>query len=90
MQHEHVSGKTDGVPKCVGTSSLKKLCAECKFFREFKPTHFRNIVPSKVDNMRAKLANLNDCAVPFLSRVAVNLCWYYSIQVALQPQEPGV
>ena len=25
--------------------------------------------------MRAKLANLSDCAVPFLSR-APNLCWY--------------
>ena len=29
--------------------------------------------------MRAELANLNDCAVPFLSRAAVNLCWYYYI-----------
>ena len=27
--------------------------------------------------MRAKLANLNDCAVPFLSRAGANLCWYY-------------
>ena len=27
--------------------------------------------------MRAKLANLNHSAVPFLSRAAVNLCWYY-------------
>ena len=27
--------------------------------------------------MRAKLANLNHCAVPFLSRAADNLCWYY-------------
>ena len=26
--------------------------------------------------MRAELANLNDCAVPFLSRVAVNLSWH--------------
>ena len=26
--------------------------------------------------MRAELANLNHCAVPFLSRVAVNLSWY--------------
>ena len=26
--------------------------------------------------MRAKLANLNDCAVPFLSRVDANLSWY--------------
>ena len=30
----------------------------------------------KLMKMRAKLANLNDCAVPFLSRAAVNLCWY--------------
>ena len=29
--------------------------------------------------MRAELANLDDCAVPFLSRAAVNLCWYYYI-----------
>ena len=27
--------------------------------------------------MRAKLVNLYDCAVPFLSRAAVNLYWYY-------------
>ena len=26
--------------------------------------------------MRAELANLNDCSVPFLSRAAVKLCWY--------------
>ena len=26
--------------------------------------------------MRAELANLNHCAVPFLSRAVVNLCWY--------------
>ena len=29
--------------------------------------------------MRAELANRNHCAVPFLSRAAVNLCWYYYI-----------
>ena len=28
--------------------------------------------------MRAKLANLHHCAVPFLSRAAVNLCWHYN------------
>ena len=28
--------------------------------------------------MCAKLANLYHCAVPFLSRAAVNLCWYDS------------
>ena len=27
--------------------------------------------------MRAELDNINDCAVPFLSRAAVNLPWYY-------------
>ena len=27
--------------------------------------------------MRAKLADLNDGAVPFLSCAAFNLCWYY-------------
>ena len=28
--------------------------------------------------MRAELANLDQRAVPFLSRAATNLCWYYS------------
>ena len=27
--------------------------------------------------MRAESANLNHCAVPFLSRAAAKLCWYY-------------
>ena len=27
--------------------------------------------------MRAKLANENHSAVPFLSRADINLCWYY-------------
>ena len=31
----------------------------------------------KLIKMHAKLANLNDCAVPFLSRATTNLCWYY-------------
>ena len=31
----------------------------------------------KLIKMRAKLANINHCAVPLLSRAAVNLCWYY-------------
>ena len=36
------------------------------------------IVPAHVDKMRAKLADLNQCAVPFLSHVAANLrlCYY--------------
>ena len=29
--------------------------------------------------MRAELANLNQCAVPFLSRAAINLSWYDSV-----------
>ena len=33
----------------------------------------------KLIKMSASLANLNHCAVPFLSRAAVNLCWYYYI-----------
>ena len=41
--------------------------------------HASTIVPTQVDKMRAKLANLNHCAVSFLSRTAVNLCWYYYI-----------
>ena len=31
----------------------------------------------KLIKMRAELAILNQCAVPFLSRTAANLCWYY-------------
>ena len=34
----------------------------------------------KLIKVRAELANLNNCAVPFLSRAAVNLCWYNYIQ----------
>ena len=34
--------------------------------------------------MRAELANLDHCAVPFLSRAAVNLCWYF-YTVGLRP-----
>ena len=33
----------------------------------------------KLIKMRAKLANLNHCAVSLLSRAAVNLCWYFNI-----------
>ena len=33
--------------------------------------------------MRAELANHNHCAVPFLSRAAVNLSWYDSTHFAL-------
>ena len=41
-------------------------------------------VPTQVDKMRAELTNLNHCAVPFLSRAAVNLCWYYHTFVHLR------
>ena len=34
------------------------------------------VVPTQVEEMRAESANLNHCAVPFLSRAAVNLSWY--------------
>ena len=30
--------------------------------------------------MRAELTGLSHCAVPFLSRTAANLCWYYYTQ----------
>ena len=46
------------------------------------------VVPTQIEKMlfhlfffsiiRAELANLNHCAVPFLSRAAVNLSWYDS------------
>ena len=32
--------------------------------------------------MRSELANLNHCAVPFLSRAAVNLSWFNYSRVA--------
>ena len=31
----------------------------------------------KLIKMRAILADLNDCAVPFLSRAAANMYWYH-------------
>ena len=34
----------------------------------------------KLIKMPAKLDNLNNCAVPFLSRAATNLRWYYARQ----------
>ena len=34
--------------------------------------------------MRAELANLNHCAVPFLSRAIANLCWYYYTLVGVK------
>ena len=36
--------------------------------------------------MRAKLANPNHCAVPFLSRAGANLCWYYYSLRNIVPQ----
>ena len=36
------------------------------------------VVPTQVEKMCTKLANLNPCAVPFLSSAAVNLSWYDS------------
>ena len=42
--------------------------------------------------MRAELANLNHCAVPFSSRAAVNLSWYdstlYSVYTLLYKYKP--
>ena len=34
--------------------------------------------------MRAELANLNPCAVPFLSRATVNLCWFCCIYISIK------
>ena len=36
-------------------------------------------LPTQVEKMRTELANLNHCAVLFLSRAATNLSWYDSI-----------
>ena len=37
--------------------------------------------------MRAELANLNHCAVLFLSRAAPDLCWNYSTCYMLHPNK---
>ena len=79
---------------CTGTLTLgpifedfrdKELPSSSTLFRlvlitSLTPT---NIVPTQVEKMRAKLASLNDCAVPFLSRTVANLCrlFYSSISV---------
>ena len=34
--------------------------------------------------MRAELANLDHCAVPFLRHAATNLLWYYTTRIFLQ------
>ena len=46
-----------------------------------KNNYIGNIIPTQVEKKRAKLAILNDCAVPFLSRAVTyfNLCWYHNI-----------
>ena len=36
--------------------------------------------------MRAKFANLNHCAVRFLSRAAANLCCYYITEESYLPE----
>ena len=35
------------------------------------------VVPAQVDTLRATLANLNHCAVPFLRHATASMCWYY-------------
>ena len=45
------------------------------------------IVPTQAAKMHSNLANLNHCAVPFLSRTAVNLCWrYYTIYIMISDE----
>ena len=44
----------------------------------------RNSYHLKLTKMRAELASLSPCAVPFLNRAAISLCWYYcSIQYSI-------
>ena len=49
---------------------------------DYRYKHHKNVSITsyqlKLIKMRAELANLNHCAVPFLSRADVNLCWYYT------------
>ena len=44
----------------------------------------------KLIKMSSKLANLNNCAVPFLSRAAVNLRWYYYISYSTRRLSFGI
>ena len=48
-----------------------------KLLKSGEIRHFN--VPTQADIMRAELANLDHCAVLFLSRAIVNLSWYDSI-----------
>ena len=51
----------------------------CHYFSLSKCMYaIHTIVPTQPEKMRAELPNLNHCAVPFLSRAAVNLSWYNS------------
>ena len=42
-----------------------------------------NIVPTQVDKNARKLADINNCAVSFLSRAAANLCGYYYVSYSV-------
>ena len=53
----------------VGSSSQSILC-----YAHFTVESYQ----LKLKKVRAELANLSHCAVPFLSRAAVNLSWYDS------------
>ena len=44
----------------------------------------------KLTKMRGELATLNHCAVPFLSRAATNLCWYYIILYTYHYSPPSI
>ena len=52
-----------------------------KTYQYTQTTHNQQLYyrTSQVDNMRAELPNINNCAAPFLSRAAVDLsCYYYT------------
>ena len=74
---------TDGSYECICPDGFYYDSDTCinKTVVEVSETDFiGDIVLSyevKLIKMRAKLANLNHCAVPFLRCAAANLCWYY-------------
>ena len=74
---------TDGSYECICPDGFYYDSDTCinKTVVEVSETDFiGDIVLSyevKLIKMRAKLVNLNHCAVPFLSRAAANLCWFY-------------
>ena len=77
LYDEAETGKmsTDETENCV-----RKMLSDVQIesFSPYKLDNMHVISDQlKMIKMRAKLANLNNCAVLSLSRAATSLCWYY-------------